>query len=126
MARNLAGMLPKGWDKYSPSEKISWFNSVGATVKELTDAGVPQSDINYMLDNGFNPGGTAEDTTVDAHIAEIYRTYLGREADLEGGNFYERQFGSSVEPDELRRFLEGAKSAENPSPQLEIRFCLVV
>ena len=111
MARNLAGMLPRGWDNYSPSEKISWFNSVGATVKELTDAGVPQKDINYMLDNGFNPGGTAEDTTVDAHIAEIYRTYLGREADLEGGNFYERQFGSSVEPDELRRFLEGAKSA---------------
>ena len=111
MARNLTNMLPNGWSSYSPAQKISWFNSVGATVEELLNAGVPQADINYMLSAGFTPGSTQNDTSVDPHIAELYTRYLGRTADLQGGNFYEREFGTSVDENELRRFLQGAVDA---------------
>jgi hypothetical protein len=104
-------MLPNGWSSYSPAQKISWFNSVGATVEELSNAGVPQADINYMLSAGFTPGSTQNDTSVDPHIAELYTRYLGRNADLQGGNFYEREFGASVDENELRRFLQGAVDA---------------
>ena len=111
MARNLSQMLPAGWGGYSPARKIDWFNSVGATVSELETAGVPRSDIDYMIANGFQPGATEKDSVVEDHIAELFRTYLGREPDLEGGNFYERQFGNEVDRDELSRFLYGAVGA---------------
>lgn len=47
--------LPSGWTSYTPQQKISWFNSNGTTIEELVGAGVPESDILYMLNNGYNP-----------------------------------------------------------------------
>jgi hypothetical protein len=48
-------VLPSGWTGYTPQQKISWFNSNGTTIEELVGAGVPDSDILYMLNNGYNP-----------------------------------------------------------------------
>ncbi len=47
--------LPSGWTSYTPQQKISWFNSNGTTIEELVGAGVPESDITWMLSNGYNP-----------------------------------------------------------------------
>lgn len=47
--------LPSGWTSYTPQQKISWFNSKGTTIEELVGAGVPESDITWMLSNGYNP-----------------------------------------------------------------------
>lgn len=47
--------LPSGWTSYTPQQKISWFNSNGTTIQELVGAGVPESDITWMLSNGYNP-----------------------------------------------------------------------
>lgn len=57
---NLAEKLPADWDTYGAAEKIDWFNTVGATTQDLTKAGVPQADINWMLQNGFIDGGYTE------------------------------------------------------------------
>lgn len=47
--------LPSGWTGYTPQQKISWFNANGTTIEELVGAGVPESDITWMLSNGYNP-----------------------------------------------------------------------
>jgi hypothetical protein len=47
--------LPSGWANYTPQQKISWFNANGVTTADLASAGVPQSDIDWMLDNGYSP-----------------------------------------------------------------------
>jgi len=51
--------LPSGWSSYTPQQKISWFNANGTTVDELLGAGVPQSDITWMLGNGYAPPAPA-------------------------------------------------------------------
>jgi len=43
------------WASYGPSQKIAAFNAAGTTVDELLGAGVPQSDIDWMLSNGYAP-----------------------------------------------------------------------
>ena len=43
------------WASYGPSQKIDAFNAAGTTVDELLGAGVPQSDIDWMLSNGYAP-----------------------------------------------------------------------
>lgn len=57
---NLAEKLPADWGTYGAAEKIDWFNTVGATTQDLIKAGVPEADINWMLQNGFIDGGYTE------------------------------------------------------------------
>jgi hypothetical protein len=48
--------LPEGWTGYTPAQKISWFNANNVRPSQLTAAGVPASDINYMVNNGYTAG----------------------------------------------------------------------
>jgi hypothetical protein len=48
--------LPAGWTGFTPAEKISWFNANNVRPSQLTAAGVPASDINYMTQNGYTAG----------------------------------------------------------------------
>ena len=46
--------LPQDWAAYTAAQKIEHLNNIGATVADLTAAGVSPSDIQYMQNNGFN------------------------------------------------------------------------
>ena len=43
------------WASYGPSQKIAAYNTARTTIDELLGAGVPQSDIDWMLSNGYEP-----------------------------------------------------------------------
>jgi hypothetical protein len=45
--------LPTGWEKFSPIQKIDWFNQNGVTEDQLLAAGVGQSDIDWMKGQGY-------------------------------------------------------------------------
>lgn len=55
--------LPKGWEDYSPQQKINFFNDPTNKITEekLLQAGVNQSDIDWMEGQGFK--GYTEPTT---------------------------------------------------------------
>lgn len=83
MANKIGYNLPGGWDSFTPQQKIAWFNQNNVSVEQLRAAGVPQSDIDWMLQNGYgsagaNAGitgatgattGTAGGTGIDALVA---------------------------------------------------------
>jgi hypothetical protein len=48
--------LPEGWTGFTPAQKISWFNSNNVRPSQLTAAGVPAEDINWMTQNGYTAG----------------------------------------------------------------------
>jgi hypothetical protein len=50
-----SAVYTSAWATYSPAQKIAAFNAAGTTVEELAGAGVPQSDISWMLSNGYAP-----------------------------------------------------------------------
>jgi len=62
MANKIGYTLPMGWGSFSPQEKIAWFNSNNVSVDQLRAAGVPQSDIDWMLANGY---GSSTRTNTD-------------------------------------------------------------
>jgi hypothetical protein len=48
--------LPAGWTGFTPAEKISWFNANNVRPSQLTAAGVPAEDVNWMMNNGYTAG----------------------------------------------------------------------
>jgi hypothetical protein len=46
--------LPENWSSYSPAQKIAYFNENLIIPSELLTAGVSQSDIDWMMDNGYD------------------------------------------------------------------------
>ena len=66
MANKIGYTLPMGWGSFSPQEKIAWFNSNNVSVDQLRAAGVPQSDIDYMLANGYGSAANKPATTPTA------------------------------------------------------------
>ena len=53
MASKAGVTLPSGWDKYTPGQKIQFFNAQGLDASELAAAGVAQSDIDWMKTQGY-------------------------------------------------------------------------
>ena len=45
--------LPTGWESFSPTQKIDWFNQNGVTEDQLLAAGVGQADIDWMKGQGY-------------------------------------------------------------------------
>jgi hypothetical protein len=45
--------LPDNWQTFSPQAKINWFNANAVTPAMLAQAGVPQTDVDWMLKNGY-------------------------------------------------------------------------
>ena len=95
MANKIGYNLPGGWDGFTPQQKIAWFNQNNVSVDQLRAAGVPQSDIDYMLANGYGsaankPAATTTATTglptLPADIgsytaqqkADLYNSLLGQ------------------------------------------------
>jgi hypothetical protein len=54
--------LPTNWNTFQPNDKINWFNNNKVTEAQLLSEGVPQADINWMKNNGYNAGVTATTT----------------------------------------------------------------
>jgi len=52
-ARRSGVGLPDDWSTYSPQQKIDWFNANKISADQMLAAGVKQSDIDYMLQNGY-------------------------------------------------------------------------
>ena len=52
-ARRSGVGLPNDWSTYSPQQKIDWFNTNKISADQMLAAGVKQSDIDYMLQNGY-------------------------------------------------------------------------
>ena len=48
--------LPAGWTGFTPAQKISWFNANNVRPSQLTAAGVPAEDVNWMINNGYTAG----------------------------------------------------------------------
>ena len=48
-------VINEAWNGLTAEEKIERFNAAGTTVDELRNAGVSQSDINWMLNNNYTP-----------------------------------------------------------------------
>jgi hypothetical protein len=65
--------LPAGWTGFTPAEKISWFNANNVRPSQLTAAGVPASDINYMVNNGYTAGRPFANATQG--FAQNFRNY---------------------------------------------------
>lgn len=51
---SLIAQLPDDWRDYGASEKINWYNDNDVSVDALLNEGVPMSDIEWMLDNGYS------------------------------------------------------------------------
>jgi hypothetical protein len=45
--------LPTGWESFSPTQKIEWFNQNGVTEDQLLAAGVSQGDVDWMKSQGY-------------------------------------------------------------------------
>ena len=54
--------LPSGWSGYNPQQKIDFFNQQGITPGQLTAAGVPQSDLDWMKTQGYGATSGAGST----------------------------------------------------------------
>jgi hypothetical protein len=61
--RDVLSMLPSNWYDFDATRKINWFNENNVSVDELLRAGVSQSDIDWILRNGYSPssGGEMDD-----------------------------------------------------------------
>lgn len=50
-------------------------------------------------------------------VSSLYQNLLGREADPGGLQFYQEQFGPTIEPEEIDRFLAGTQGTDAPIAQ---------
>lgn len=53
---SLTSNLPSGWGAFTSDQKIQYFNDNKITPGQLLAEGVPQADIEWMLDNGYTGG----------------------------------------------------------------------
>jgi hypothetical protein len=58
MAKMGGFTLPEGWDKYTPSQKIAFYNSNSIGGNTLLKAGVQQWELDWMRKNGYNAPDT--------------------------------------------------------------------
>jgi hypothetical protein len=70
----MAIALPENWTTFSPAEKIGYFNQTGVTPAQLLGEGVPSSDINWMLQNGYNAGGLPAGASVGFDLPQNWQT----------------------------------------------------
>lgn len=77
MANKIGYTLPMGWGSFSPQEKIAWFNQNNVSVDQLRAAGVPQSDIDYMLANGYGSAGATQPKPIADPSAGVTQTNTG-------------------------------------------------
>jgi hypothetical protein len=74
--------LPAGWESFSPTQKIDWFNQNGVTEDQLLAAGVGQGDIDWMKGQGY----TGEPFfTIDPIEQQPQATYLADGTQLPSG-----------------------------------------
>lgn len=50
-------------------------------------------------------------------VPELYKAIYGRDPDPEGLSFYQQQFGQTIEPEEIDRFISGARGQDLPTAQ---------
>jgi hypothetical protein len=50
---SLIAQLPDDWRNYGASDKIDWYNDNNISADALLNEGVPLSDIEWMLNNGY-------------------------------------------------------------------------
>lgn len=53
---SLIAQLPDDWRSYNAADKIDWYNDNSITADALLNEGVPLSDIEWMLANGYTGG----------------------------------------------------------------------
>lgn len=58
MAKMGGFTLPEGWDKYTPDQKIAFYNSNSIGGNTLLKAGVQQWELDWMRKNGYNAPDT--------------------------------------------------------------------
>lgn len=68
--------LPANWANYQPADKIDYFNQAGITPAQLLGEGVPASDINWMLNNGYTAGGAPVAAPAPAPVTDVDRTQV--------------------------------------------------
>lgn len=64
-AGGLVDQLPDDWDSFSETDKIDWFNQNDVSVDDLLAAGVPTSDVEWMLENGYAGGADGASDYID-------------------------------------------------------------
>lgn len=119
MARDLTQILPANWGSFSATDKINWFNTVGATNEELAAGGVPAGDIAWMQSNGFVPGGVSNNAnqtaiSLPANVGSmdmagkqaVYQDLISQGyTDQQIRNIADQQFG--IQTNEAWNFLTG-------------------
>jgi hypothetical protein len=91
LQRDVTSKLPSNWSDYDPQAKINWFNQNNVTTQELLDAGVPQTDIDWMKSqpNGYKDESTKSDITLtssfltqtqaEEDVRQAFQRVLGRD-----------------------------------------------
>lgn len=47
--------LPTDWGSYDAARKVKWFNDNVVTIDDLVAAGIPRTDLDWMIQNGLQP-----------------------------------------------------------------------
>lgn len=97
--QEIRSSLPSNWDNLNADQKISWFNYQGVTPEELGDSGVSQSDIDWMVGQGF--GETPQNTQNTRDVVSMLPNNWNTFGSTQKINWFNE---NQVTPDELRAF----------------------
>ncbi len=69
--------LPTGWFNYSPNQKAIWFMDNGVTPDDMRQVGVPESDINALMQFGYDAAKAASVDQQNKLASEEVAVLLG-------------------------------------------------
>jgi hypothetical protein len=79
MAQRLGKTLPTGWSKFSPDQKIDWFNKNNLDPSKLLSVGVTQNEINWMKDHGYNGDTITKAAAAGLSLPNGWNNYTAQE-----------------------------------------------
>lgn len=111
---------PEGWDQYTPQKKIEFFNNNNVSEAKLKQMGVPQSDLDWMKQNGYTGVAPAKAPLAGGNNNSTVVTTGGNNSSSGGGNVVVTGGGNtaSVEDDEDKIVFTGGgnrKLGTNPA-----------
>lgn len=74
-----ASQLPPGWDKYTPADKINWFNTNNVSPEELEAVGIPESDIKWMQSQGYTAEASGGDIYNGVTLPSGWENYTAQQ-----------------------------------------------
>jgi len=79
MAKKIGLTLPAGWSNFNAQQKIDWFNNNNVDPNKLLQAGVSQSDINWMQQHGYNGDTTTKAAAAGLSLPSGWNNYTAQQ-----------------------------------------------